>query len=252
MNKMQEQYWLNERHLSYHRRQFTEPYRSTVFIGELLSRRFCPNLNDCTALDVACGAGSNICYLSGLYPSINWTGIDQADQLFPIGYALMKEQGLPKLPLLRKGDIFGLNNYFQEKSFDLVLSLQTLSWMPSYEPLLGPLLSAAKSGGRVVISSLFTDSLVDAKIVLTQYKDSTFNGFEDSIYYNVYCLERFIANCKECGAKNVEVVDFDIDIDLPKPAHRHMGTYTEMLTNGRRIQLSGPLLMPWKVLWIEM
>ena len=110
----------------------------------------------------------------------------------------------------------------------------------------------AKSGGRVIVSSLFTDSLVDSKIVLTQYKDSTFIEFEDSIFYNIYCLERFIAKCKECGAKNVEVMDFDIDIDLPKPAHRHMGTYTELLKNGRRIQLSGPLMMPWKVLCIDM
>jgi hypothetical protein len=38
---------------------------------------------------------------------------------------------------------------------------------------------------------------------------------------------------------------FNIDIDLPKPAHDGMGTYTEQLENGQRIQISGPVFMSW-------
>jgi len=37
---------------------------------------------------------------------------------------------------------------------------------------------------------------------------------------------------------------FEIDIDLAKPPDG-MGIYTETLANGRRLQISGPVLMNW-------
>ena len=48
----------------------------------------------------------------------------------------------------------------------------------------------------------------------------------------------------ELGFNNIKYKPFEIDIDLAKPVNR-MGTYTEKLENGHRIQISGPLLMPW-------
>lgn len=118
--------------------------------------------------------------------------------------------------------------------------------MHGYEPLLAPLLAMVKPGGYVVISSLFTDALVGAKIELTQHADRFFKTADREIFYDVYCLERFRSVVKGLGATSICVEDFAIDCDLPKPTHCHMGTYTEKFVDRRRLQVSGPLSMPWK------
>lgn len=251
MPDSQASYWLDERHLDYHRRQFTEPYRSTVFLGDLLRTRLGERFKG-NVLDVACGAGACLAYLSKIFTGSSFTGVDIAEEAFQLGTALMREQGIANLPTFLAGDIYKLHQTIPPCTFELVLSIQTLSWVPEYEPLLESLLRTVKPGGLVVISSLFTDSLVDAKIELTQYSDDTLSSSTPHIYYNIYCLQRFSAECKRHGARSVEAIDFEIACDLPKPTHRQMGTYTELLANGRRLQLSGPLLMPWKFIVIKM
>jgi ubiquinone/menaquinone biosynthesis C-methylase UbiE len=245
-------YWLDERHLAYHRRQFSEPYRSTVFLGELLRNEIGGNEFDGSVLDVACGAGAGMAHLSRLFPRASITGVDIADDIFPVGLQLMREQGIQNLPRFVRGDIYKLGEQLTPASYDVVLSIQTLSWLPEYEPALAPLLSMAKPNGVIVISSLFTDALVDARIELKQFNDATFKEAREQIHYNVYCFERFVNECRKLGARSVQGVDFVVDCDLPKPSHRHMGTYTEKLSDGRRIQLSGPLLMPWKFVIVRM
>ena len=248
----QTEYWLEERHLAYHRRQFIEPYRSTLFLGEILAKAGVPRTFAGEVLDVACGAGAGMAYLSGVFPQANFTGVDIASEIFPIGLELMRQQRLGKLPRMVRGDIYKLGEAVAPRGYDVVLSIQTLSWVPAYEPLLAPLLSMAKPGGLIVISSLFTDALVDAKIELKQFVDESLRESRDQIFYNIYCLDRFKAECRRLGAASVEAFDFEMDRDLPRPSHRQMGTYTEKLADGRRIQLSGPLLMPWKFLVVRM
>jgi ubiquinone/menaquinone biosynthesis C-methylase UbiE len=235
----QTQYWLEERHLAYHRRQFAEPYRSTVFLGELIGRVVSETFQG-EVLDVACGVGAGMAYLGRVFPNARFTGVDIADEIFPIGLQLMREQGMTNLPRMVRGDIYKLEEVVKPRTYDIVLSIQTLSWVPTYEPLLGPLLAMAKPGGTVIVSSLYSEALVDAKIELKQYTDASFQDAREQIFYNIYCLERFVSECKRHGAASVEAFDFEMDRDLPRPSHRHMGTYTERLLGGRRIQLSGP------------
>ena len=45
--------------------------------------------------------------------------------------------------------------------------------------------------------------------------------------------------------------DFDIGVDIEKPPVDFMGTYTEKLENGKRIQISGAVLMSWKIIRID-
>jgi len=51
-------------------------------------------------------------------------------------------------------------------------------------------------------------------------------------YCNVYALKQRFKR-------------FDIDIDLPKGSHGGLGTYTELLADGRRLQISGPIMLSW-------
>ena len=69
-------------------------------------------------------------------------------------------------------------------------------------------------------------------------------GYDE--HYNVYSLPRFIKYCRDLGCSKVVTEPFEIDIDLPRPERSGgMGTYTQQLADGHRLQLSGPLHMPW-------
>jgi hypothetical protein len=40
--------------------------------------------------------------------------------------------------------------------------------------------------------------------------------------------------------------------DIPKPPIDEMGTYTEKLENNKRIQISGAIVMSWKIIRIDL
>jgi ubiquinone/menaquinone biosynthesis C-methylase UbiE len=251
--KDQKELWLSEHHLEYHRRQFVQPYRSIVHLRQFVSSV----LGNCTAsyraLDVGCGAGANIFHLSRQLPNTSWVGVDINEDAIELGRKLIAEHGGLGTPLeFLSGDFYHLMDYLPAYSFDLVFCIQTLSWLPEYETLLPQLLGMAKTGGVVFISSLFSDFLVDAYIKITQYKEGEFGNGEGPYFYNVYCLDRFREHCVGLGASQVVVVDFEIDEDLPLPDTRQMGTYTRKLEDGRRLQFSGSLLMPWKLVAVLM
>ena len=50
----------------------------------------------------------------------------------------------------------------------------------------------------------------------------------------------------------MEVFDFNIDIDVAKPPINQMGTYTEKLDNGKRLQISGNIIQSWKIIRIDL
>ncbi|MBV8829473.1 MAG: class I SAM-dependent methyltransferase [Acidobacteriaceae bacterium] len=230
--------------LDYHLRQFREPYRSTKALGRFLVSR-AGKLGGC-ALDVGCGAGASIFYLSQLLPELQWTGIDLAgDILFQHSRTLFSDQQIHAR--LVSGDFYHLTDLFGGKKFDLVLSLQILHVLPSYEKALEQLL--AVSSKWVVITSLLSEFLVDAKIETT---DHTWPAEVSHAYYNVYSFPRLRAFCEAHGAKEVIAQDFDIDIDLPVPTAGGLGTYTRTLETGKRLQFTGPVYMPWKFVLVRM
>ena len=72
-----------------------------------------------------------------------------------------------------------------------------------------------------------------------------------TLYYNVYSLPRFEKFVYDLGVKNIEVYDFNINIDIAKKDLDYMGTYTEKLEDGNRLQISGAVVMLWKIIKIE-
>ena len=149
-----------------------------------------------------------------------------------------------------KGDFYELEEIFGEKSFDLVFSIQTLSWLPRYEEALEQLLKISR--GWIFITSLLTDFHVDVISKVFEYTKNK-NGYKTKYpyNYNIYCFERFRDFCLQHGAKEVMAEDFVIDIDLAPPTHKQMGTYTIKTFNQNRLQFSGPLHMPWKLIAIK-
>lgn len=249
----QQQLWLDDRHRDYHRRQFAEPYRSTLALRQFVRE----TLTDCDrpyqALEVGCGAGANLYHLGQLLTRTRWVGVDIATHFFELGRELIAEMGGTPISIeFLSGDFYKLTEQFSPRSFDLVFSIQVLSWVPEYESLLPQLLAMARPGGHVFVTSLFTDFLMDVDIQITQYPAAEFGSGKGPYPYNIYCFDRFRERCKELGAADVTAKDFEIDIDLPPPADRQLGTYTRRLEGGRRLQCSGPLLMPWKFVAVRM
>lgn len=243
--------WLNERHLDYHRRQFFEPYRSTIHLQNFIAE----TIGDCgrpmDVLDVGSGAGANIYHLSSVLTKAEWTAVDINERLFKWGERLMVECGFEQDRIrFMAADFNHLRDHFAGHSFDIVLSMQTLSWLPNYDQILPELFSMVKPSGMIYVSSLFTNSLTEARIQITQFEDGSDDVGEGPYFYNIYCFDRFEQMCLRLGASEVRAIDFDIDRDLPEPEHRHMGTYTKKMTDGTRMQCSGPLLMPWKFIAI--
>jgi ubiquinone/menaquinone biosynthesis C-methylase UbiE len=207
--------------VDYHLRQFKNPYRSTVLLGKFLSSQIGKLQGE--ALDVACGAGANIFYLSQIFPEVNWTGIDLAgDYLFQQSRRIFAEHNT--YPNLLTGDYYRLTELLAGKKYDLVLSIQTLLTLSSYEQAVKQLLAVTSKW--LAITSLFTDFWVDAKIETTDY---TWPAEVRHAYYSVYSLPRLREFCESLGAKEVITTDFNIDIDLSPSAGMGLGTYTRML-----------------------
>lgn len=244
--------WLEDRHLDYHRRQFAEPYRSTAHLCRFVERILGAQAKaECSALDVGCGAGANIFHLSRVLTRTQWTGVDIASNLFDVHRALTVERGgLPNPVHLIRGDFYGLSKLLPPGSFDLVFSTQTVSWLDGYTEFLPQFLAMLKRGGVAFVTSLFTDFHVDARIQITEYEDD--GSSRVPMFYNIYAWNRFRDYCLGLGAVEVTAEDFEMDTELSPPKHLHMGTYTERLADGRLLQRSGPLLMPWKAIAIRM
>ena len=233
----QRRLWLDESQLRYHVDQFERPYRSTVHLGRFLAGL---DLHGGEALDIACGAGSNIYYLSRVMPGFHWTGVDIAgDMLFPITREKFADANIDAT--LISGDLFDLDQLLPYHQFDLVLSTQTLSWLPDHERALVQALRVTR--GWLVVSSLFTDLDVDTECMVY---DHTIVPELPPYHMNVYSLNRTRAFCESHGCHEFRSQPFDIDIDLPRPTSGGLGTYTERTADGRRLQFSGPVHLPWR------
>jgi SAM-dependent methyltransferase len=223
----------------YHSRQFQEPYRSTVHLARFLKQLDLPPNAD--VLDVGCGAGSTMLHLSREFPGFRWTGVDYAGELlFPIGRRYIDTETMP-INLIT-GDLFKLRDLFPDRPFDIVMSIQTLTFLPDYRLALEQHLGV--TGHWLIVTSLFTDFDIDAKIEVTDFTRE--DGVREPEYFNVYSLRQFQAFCAARGFERVISADFEIDIDLAPPASAGRGTYTRRLEDGRRLQFSGPVALPWK------
>jgi ubiquinone/menaquinone biosynthesis C-methylase UbiE len=184
-------------------------------------------------------------FLSEGSPEATFKGIDQTPYLIEEAKKLNAER---KNVSFEVGDLFALPERYS-KSFDLSINWKTLSWLPTYEDALVALMDVTKK--HIFLSSLFYDGDIDFEIKVRQYKKegTSQGGF---FYYNIYSLPRLIRFVKEHGAKHVETQDFNIPIDLPRGDIDHMGTYTVPLADGSRMQMSGALALPWKLIRIDL
>ena len=235
--------WSKDFTKEYFERQFKTPYRSTV--------KFCDWLEELTVLtpqtkanimDVGTGKGSNLHYMKQRFPNCKYLGLDINKDYIEEGNSIIKKENVNDCSL-EIGDIYNLDEKKHGNKFDGIISYQTLSWLPGYEKALEQIIKLNPKW--VSFTSLFYDGLVDCKIEVKEYsnpEDET--GFKTS-FYNIYSLPKMQNFLLKRGFKVFKYTPFEIDIDLPKPEHTNMQTYTQKLIDGKRMQMSGPVPMSW-------
>lgn len=227
--------------LDYHKRQFRNPYRSTIFFCNFLeSLKLLSKKNSKNILDIGCGGGANLNYMATRFPNSTFTGIDINKSLITRGNIIFKKIKLDNCKL-EVGDLYALNKKYRG-IFDGIISLQTLSWLPSYELPIKEMIKLRPEW--IAISSLFYDGFVECDIKVRDYTKSGGRKSEEA-FYNVYSLKLIEDLFKKNGYKKFKYIPFVIDIDLNKNKDGRMGTYTIKTDKGSRVQISGPLLMNW-------
>lgn len=196
-------------------------------------------------LDACCGIGHISYFLSEISPKSKFLGIDQTSYFIQEAKKLCQSK---KNLSFEVEDVLDLPKEYP-KEFDISISWKTLSWLPHYEDMLKSLFAVTKK--HIFLSSLFYDGDIDFQIKIREFKKEA--GKEDfNVCYNIYSLPHFKEFVYKLGAKKIEVYDFDINIDISKPPIDQMGTYTEKLENGKRLQISGAIVMSWKLIRIEL
>lgn len=197
--------------------------------------------DDDTVLDAACGIG----HLLGVIREVNrdcaYVGVDLDAGL--IAEATRLAAGDPGARFVT-GDALAL-----DVPADISVSWKAMSWFDDFVPMLRSLMATTRR--HVFVSSLFYDGDIDFHTRVTVHATAR-EGRKGDHHYNVYSLPRFEAEARALGARAVHVHRFDIGIDLPRGDPDIMGTYTERLDDGRRVQISGAVLMLWKIIRIDL
>lgn len=226
----------------YHEKQYSQVYRSTVRFCDWLAEKGLINVNKTIRIaDIGTGQGANIYYMANRFPEAEFTGIDLNPTLVDLGNAFFKSKSQTNCMLV-EGDLYDLDTSHRGR-YDGLVSLQTLSWLPDYKE---PLEKMADLGPEwIALTSLFYEGDISCKIEVKDYTSVNDNMNYKESYYNIYSLSKVQDCLRKKGFTSFEYIPFEIDTDLPKDSRKGMGTYTERLEDGRRLQISGPLLMNW-------
>jgi SAM-dependent methyltransferase len=225
----------------YHDRQFATPYQSTISFCDWLVGLRAMGEQSSRICDLGCGKGANLYYMADRFPSCHFVGLDIDEQLIRDGSDFLQRAAIMNCRM-RSGDLHRAGKYFSKGEFDGVISLQTLSWLPSYEPALDAIVSLAPKW--MALTSLFFEGPIEARTVISEFDLSQSEDAKRTFFYNTYSLPRVEQYLFDRGYKHFKFSRFEIPIDLPR-AEGKMQTYTEQTTEGRRLQISGPLLMNW-------
>jgi SAM-dependent methyltransferase len=229
---------LDEEMTRYHRSQWNTPYRSTVAFTKLVE----PWLKDSrSVVDLGCGAGGPTSYMATEFPGTHFFGLDFVPEGIALAKQLANERKLSNCSF-EVGDIYKL---MPRKDLSGVTCIQTLTWLPDLEKAIDEIF-AKLNPPWFAFSGQFYQGDISCKIEVNEASRQRISN------YNVYSLPQTEEVLLRKGHKLTRFEPFDIDIDLPRPENPSvMRTYTQRLENGRRLQISGPLMLHWSFLVFE-
>lgn len=235
--------WLimDEANMKFHMGQYENPYRSTVKFVDFLQEKL-QSTRANRICDLGCGAGAVLDYMLKHDNKIfaEGYGIDISADIVEIGNKILVERNTNNCKL-EVGDIFHLDKKMVEK-FDGVISLQTFNILPDYRGIAEVMCSLKPSW--IAFSTLGFEGMIDYNIKLYDYTKEK-DGNHAEVFYNIYSLPLMQKYFEDLGYKNFSYREFEMDIDLPQINKLGRGTYTIKTESGKRMQISGAMMMPW-------
>jgi len=192
---------------------------------------FIENIDKPSILDVGCATGDFLWYLSGLYPSVKFTGLDVMPELI--------ERAKKEVPTAN----FILGNIntaegLPSGKFDAVFMLGVHSIFDDFEPCFNNFLKLIKDGGRGYIFGIFNPSDLD---VLVKARRSGDNGAWEA-GWNLFS-KRTVSKFLEDRSYAHTFKDWAIAIDLPPNPQDHLRSWTFRLADGSRMIVNGMQLL---------
>ncbi len=224
--------------IKYHKIQFNKIYRSTELFLKFLEKYF--TFKDKVIIDIGCGAGANTIFMAKKYKNSTIIGLDNDEKLIEFAEKKLKTFNLKNCSF-SVCDIKNLKNKKIKlpKKIDLVISFHVMSFLDFwYDEYLKNILYLKPIS--IACSSLFYDGLAELKIYANDFSKNDFNGS----YYNIFSLYRIKQYLKNKKFSKFKKEFMDIDINLKKPKHLGMGSYTVNLKNNKKIIKSGPISLP--------
>lgn len=228
--------------LNYQRSQWTKPKQSTVAFEKFISSAL---QSSDSVIDLGAGASAATAYLAERHPKVLFTAADYVGEFLQFGEAMSKQS---RIKNIRFAEI-DWYNLETTRSYNGVISMQTLSWLPDAHRPLKEIFTKLQPQW-CALTSLFYEGDISCCIQVYEHAPN------NQSYYNIYSLPEIARICSHHGYLLRTVEKFDIGFDIAQPASAdYMGTYTRRWANGDgslgdRVQLSGPLMLPWYMLMI--
>lgn len=196
-------------------------------------------------LDACCARGRLMHFLNEFNGDQEYVGFDYLEELVEEANAHFKD--VPNVTVVH-ADIYRLSERWG-KEFDISILYKTLLNFPRYEDALEQLFAVTRE--KVYLTSIFYEGNADFDIRIHKY--AVYESATDYAHYNCYGIPRFTDFCRARGAREVLFHDLKLDFDLPKADNPDIvATHTERLANGERLELTGPVLMDWKLVEITL
>lgn len=194
-------------------------------------------------LDACSGEGRLIYFLNQFNDKQQYTGIDYIEGFIERSNEFFKENGNISF---EERDIYNLSEKY-DKEFDISINYKTMSWLPYYEDIVSELIKVTKS--KIYITSLFYEGDADFEVKIRDCKHS--EEEDNYSFLNTYSIPRFTDFCKRESAKKVLYHDMKLNLDLPKPEDpNELRTYTIKTTDDIRLEVTGVVLLNWKLVEI--
>jgi ubiquinone/menaquinone biosynthesis C-methylase UbiE len=181
-------------------------------------------------LDIGCGAGHFLTSLQKLDTNIVYHGVDIDSHYIKIARDVWKGKSTASFSV---GTTTALKKLGADSS-DISISYMVLPFIYDYK-------TALRECMRVTRHHIFLRLMLsDHTYIIKRYKWKDRQLF----YYNIYNQEEFIDACISNGAKNVTIMDDDFKLEIPYTNGWDTYTYGNL-------QLSGNIVLPWKVVHLE-
>jgi len=191
-------------------------------------------------LDICGGYGRLTYFLNKFDPSQHYYCLDYSEKL--IAQAKQSFAGHPNIHC-EVADLYALSPRY-DKAFDITINYKTLSWLPYYKRAIEQFVKATRH--KIYITSLFFEGDID--FISRIYPNASQEDGSRYIYSNSYSIPKFVKYCESLGVKKVEFEDMRLDFDLEPPTCKDvLKTHTVQTTNQGRLEITGVLVLNWKL-----